>query len=112
MRRGEIWWADFGRPFGSEPGYRRPAVIVQGDPFNKSGIGTILLVPLSKNVDWAGAPGNVLCRPKDTGLRRPSVANVSQLTVADRGRLAERIGSLPGAVMRQVDDGLRLVLCL
>ena len=112
MRRGEIWWADFGRPFGSEPGYRRPAVIVQGDPFNKSGIGTILLVPLSKNVDWAGAPGNVLCRPKDTGLRRPSVANVSQLTVADRGRLAERIGSLPRAVMRQVDDGLRLVLCL
>lgn len=112
MRRGELWWADFGDPFGSEPGHRRPAIIVQADPFNRSRLNTILLVPLTRTIDWAQAPGNVLCRPKYTTLKYPSVANVSQLTVADRRRLIERITSLPNALMRQLDDGIRLVLGL
>ncbi len=110
MRRGEVWWVDFGIPFGSEPGYRRPAVIVQADSLNKSRIGTVLLVPLTRTLDWAAAPGNVLCRAKDTGLRHRSVANVSQLTVTDRRRLQEKAGRLPGAVVAKLEEGLKLVL--
>lgn len=112
MRRGEIWWVDFGEPFGSEPGFRRPALVVQADPFNESLIATVLLVPLTRSVGLASAPGNVLCRPRDSGLRHPSVANVSQVTVADRRRLLERAGALPGRVMTRVDEGLRQVLGL
>jgi mRNA interferase MazF len=110
VRRGEIWWTDFGQPFGSEPGCRRPALIVQADAFNQSLIATVVLVPLTRNVALASAPGNVLCRPRETGLRHPSVANVSQVTVADRRRLVERVGALPARLLTQVDDGLRLVL--
>jgi mRNA interferase MazF len=112
MRRGEVWWVDFGIPFGSEPGYRRPAVVVQADSLNQSRIGTVLLVPLTRTLEWGGAPGNVSCRARDTGLKHRSVANVSQLTVSDRRRLQERAGRLPGAVMRKLDDGLKLVLGL
>lgn len=112
MKRGEIWWVDFGEPFGSEPGYRRPAVVFQADPFNRSHLSTVLLVPLTRTLAWAGSPGNVLCRPRHTGLKHASVANVSQLTVADRRRLVERIGSLSAAVLAQIEDGLRLVLAL
>ncbi len=112
MRRGEIWWVDFGTPFGSEPGYRRPAVVVQTDPFNESLIATVVLVPLTRSVTLASAPGNVLCRPRDTGLRHASVANVSQVTVVDRRRLVERAGAVPGQLMTRVEEGLRLVLGL
>lgn len=112
MRRGEVWWVDFGQPFGSEPGYRRPAVIVQADAFNRSQLGTVLLVPLTRTVEWAKAPGNVLLRPKQTGLEHPSVANVSQVTVSDRRRLLERVGALPGPVLARLDEGLRQVLGL
>lgn len=112
MRRGEIWWVDFGQPFGSEPGFRRPALVVQADPFNESLIATVVLVPLTRNVTLASAPGNVLCRPRDTGLRHPSVANVSQVTVADRKRVVERAGVLPPRLMARVEEGLRLVLGL
>ena len=112
MRRGELWWVDFGQPFGSEPGYRRPALVIQADPFNQSNINTVLLVPLTKTLEWASAPGNVLCRPKETGLKKPSVANVSQLTVADRRRLVEKIGTVPGDLLRQIEDGIKLVLGL
>lgn len=110
MRRGEVWWVDFGQPYGSEPGYRRPALVVQADSFNKSNIGTVLLVPLTRTLEWAGAPGNVLCRAKDTGLKHKSVANLSQLTVADRRRLLEKAGAVTGAVMSRIEDGLKLVL--
>ena len=112
MRRGEVWWTDFGRPFGSEPGYLRPALVMQADSFNKSKLATVLVVPLSRNLELAAAPGNVLCRPRDTGLPKPSVANVSQLTVADRRRLVEKAGSLPGVLLEEVENGLRLVLGL
>jgi mRNA interferase MazF len=112
MRRGDVWWVDFGEPFGSEPGYRRPALVVQIDALNRSTIGTVLLVPLTRTLAWAGAPGNVLCRAKATGLKHASVANVSQLTVADRRRLVEKAGSVPGALLQQIEDGLRLILGL
>ena len=112
VRRGEIWWTDFGQPFGSEPGYRRPALVFQADPFNQSTISTVILIPLTKTLEWARAPGNVLCRPKETGLRKPSVVNVSQLTVVDRRRLVEKVGSLSGRLLKQVEEGVRLVLGL
>ena len=110
--RGEIWWTGFGHPFGSEPGHRRPALVVQADPFNQSTIQTVILVPLTRTVELASAPGNVLCRPRDTGLPKASVVNVSQVTVADKRRLLEKAGTLPGRLMKQVDDGMRLVLGL
>lgn len=112
MLRGEVWWVDFGQPFGSEPGFRRPAVVVQADSFNRSRLGTVLLVPLTRTLEWARAPGNVLLRPRQTGLKHVSVANVSQVTVADRRRLVERIGALPGLAVSRLDDGLRLVMGL
>lgn len=112
MRRGEIWWADFGRPAGSEPGYRRPVLIVQADPFNQSAISTVIVVPLTKNLDLAAAPGNVALSPRHTGLRLRSVADVSQVAVLDRRRLLDKAGALPGSSLAQVEAGLRLVLAL
>ena len=112
MNRGEIWWADFGQPFGSEPGYRRPVIVLQADSFNRSLIQTVIVVPLSTNTALALAPGNVPCRPRETGLKKASVANVSQIAVIDRRRLAERVGALSSRLLAQVEDGIRLVLGL
>lgn len=112
MHRGEVWWVDFGLPFGSEPGYRRPAIVVQADTFNKSRLSTVLLVPLTRTLEWAKAPGNLLLRPKQTGLKHVCVANVSQVTLADRRRLIERVGALPSLALSRLDEGLREVFGL
>ena len=112
MERGEIWWAGLGRPRGSEPGHRRPVLVVQSDDFNRSRLATAVVVAITTNMALAFAPGNVVCRPKSTGLRRPSVINVSQVATVDRRQLTERIGRVPQPTMQQVDDGLRLVLAL
>ena len=112
MNRGEIWWVDFGEPLGSEPGFRRPALILQADSFNRSLVRTVVVVPFSTNAALALAPGNVLCRPRETHLKKPCVANVSQISVVDRSRLVEKVGELSNRLLAQVEDGVRLVLAL
>ncbi len=112
MRRGDIWWANLPAAAGSEPGYRRPVLIVQADDFNRSRIGTVLAVAITSNLRLAAAPGNVLLPRRGSGLTRRSVINISQIVTLDRRFLTERSGRVPGGIMSQVDDGLRLVLSL
>ena len=112
MRRGEIWWTDFGEPRGSAPAYRRPAVVVSSDRFNRSRLRTVVLAAVTSNTDLAAMPGNVALDPADTGLDRPSVINVTQLACVDRDVLDAQIGALPPDRIRALDSGLRLALRL
>lgn len=110
IARGEVWWADLGEPARSEPGYRRPVVVVQGDSFNRSRIATVVCVALTSNLRWADAPGNVVLTAKTTGLPKDSVANVSQIITLDRASLIERVGVLPEAKLELLLFGIDLVL--
>jgi mRNA interferase MazF len=112
IERGQVWWADLGEPAGSEPGYRRPIVIVQSDAFNRSRLRTVIGVGLTTNLRLVEAPGNVLVPARVSGLARDSVANVSQVLTVDRAFLTELAGRLRGQVLRDVEAGLRLVLSL
>lgn len=107
-----MWWADLPEPQGSEPGYRRPLLIVQNDLFNRSRLRTVLAVVLTGNIRLVDAPGNVLVPAKASGLPRDSVANVSQVITIDRDALTDRVGRLPGTIVDQVANGLRLALAL
>ena len=110
IARGEIWWSDLDTPAGSEPGFRRPLLVVQSDAFNRSLIATTVAVVLTTNLRLVDAPGNVLIPSEDSGLPQDSVANVSQIVTIDKARLESRVGKLPSRFMRAVNDGLRLVL--
>ncbi|MDA3937011.1 MAG: type II toxin-antitoxin system PemK/MazF family toxin [Actinomycetota bacterium] len=110
MAQGEIWWADLGEPVGSAPGLRRPVVVVQSDSFNRSRISTIVCVPLTSNLRWADAPGNVALDCAATGLSRESVANVSQVVTLDRASLVDRVGVLPENKLELILFGIDVVL--
>ena len=112
VERGSIWWADLAEPRGSEPGFERPVLIVQADAFNRSRIQTVLAVVLTSNLRLVAAPGNVLIPATASGLPKDSVANVSQVITIDRDYLRDGAGKLETKLIRQVDDGLRLVLSL
>ena len=107
---GEIWWADLPDPVGSEPGFRRPVVVVQGDAFNRSKLQTAVCVPLTSNLAWGDAPGNVVLPARATGLSRDSVANVSQIVTLARSALTERTGRLAPRHLELVLTGIELVL--
>lgn len=112
VERGEIWWVDLGEPRGSAPALRRPVVIVQAGPFNRSRLRTVICVALTTNMRLVGLPGNVLLPASETGLPQDSVVNVTQLTAVDRDYLEGRTGQVPGWLMAEVDRGLRRVLGL
>jgi mRNA interferase MazF len=112
IRRGELWWAFLRDPEGSEPGYRRPVVVVQSNEFNESRISTVVVLSVTSNLRLAAAPGNVVCRRGETGLPKESVINVSQAVTINKNRLTQRIRKLPGPLMKQVESGMRLVLGL
>jgi mRNA interferase MazF len=100
IAQGDIWWADLGEPAGSEPGLRRPVVVVQGDAFNRSAIGTVVCVVLTSKLRWAEAPGNVMLAARNSGLPKDSVANVSTSNCTGRAR---QIGDRSGLV--RADSG-------
>ena len=112
MRRGEIWWASLPALRKSEPGFRRPLLILQCDDFNRSRIQTVVALVISSNLRLAEAPGNVLLTRKESGLPKKSVANVSQVITVDRSCLAGKVKKLGPAKIREIDRGVRLVLGL
>jgi mRNA interferase MazF len=112
MQRGEIWWAELPEPVASEPGYRRPVLIIQSDDFTRSRIQTVIVLVLTTNLRLAGAPGNVLVTTDDTGLPKDSVINVSQIITVDKSFLTERVSLVDDLIMLVVEDGVRTVLAL
>jgi mRNA interferase MazF len=110
VSEGDVLWASLPDPTGSGPGFRRPVVVVQGDAFNTSRLATVVVVPLTSNLRWAAAPGNVHLPAKGAGLPRDSVANVSQIVAVDRGVLTERVGHLSDAELATILAGIDLLL--
>ena len=110
VSQGEVWWADLPTPAGSEPGFHRPVVVVQGDALNRSRIAIVVCVPLTSNLRWADAPGNALLTARSTNLPKDSVANVSQVVALDKTLLTERVGKLSRARVELLLSGIDVVL--
>lgn len=110
VQQGEIWWAELADPTGSGPGFRRPVVVVQGEPLNRSRIATVVCVPLTSKLAWAEAPGNVALSRRETRLPKPSVANPTQITALDRDCLSHRVGRLAPRRLAEILSGIDIVL--
>jgi mRNA interferase MazF len=110
MTRGEIWWAEFGIPYGSEAGFTRPVLKVQDNSFNESRIKTSIVLPLTTNLRLLDAPGNVFISKKESKLTDDSVIIIAQLYAIDRGRLKKKISRVGKEIMEKVEVGMKLVL--
>ena len=110
MIRGEIWWVDLGIPYGSEPGFKRPVVVIQDDSFNRSKIQTVIVASITSNLNISEAPGNVLLEKEESGLSKKGVVNISQISTIDKRRLTEKVCALSQGTMSEIDYGLKLVL--
>jgi mRNA interferase MazF len=110
INQGDVFWVDVGEPSGSEPGFRHPHVVIQNNVFNRSRISTAVVCALTSNLRRAEAPGNVLLENGEANLSKQSVVNVSQIFTVDKRDLEEKIGALSHRRVRQILDGVRLVI--
>lgn len=112
IRRGQVWWVDFGEPKGSKPGYRHPALVLQRDEVNASRINTVVVCVLTSNRWLAKAPGNTLLPKRATGLPQDSIANASQIATVNKADLDSLAGTVPPRLLDRVNEGLRWFLSL
>ena len=112
VKRGEIWWATLDEPIASEPGYRRPVVIVSSNEFNQSRISTVIVAIVTSNLRLADAPGNFSISKKESGLSKESVVNISQVLTLDKSFLSKKSGKLSAKKLLFLNEGLRLVLSI
>jgi len=112
IRRGQVWWVDFGERTGSKPAYRHPALVLQRDEVNASRINTVVVCVLTSNRSLASAPGNTLLPKRATGLPRDSVANASQIATVNSEDLDTLAGTVPARLLNRVNEGLRWFLGL
>ena len=112
IERGSVHWADLGEAVGSRPAKRRPVLVIQSDPYNRSRLATVLVAVFTSNTRLAAAPGNVFLPAASTGLPQDSVVNVTALVTLNKSELTAAVGHVPAALMRSVDSGLRQILGL
>jgi mRNA interferase MazF len=110
MIRGEIWWAQLPPPRGSEPAKRRPVLVIQGDDFNRSAIGTVICAVITSNLDMEKAPANIRLEKADSGLERTSIINFSQIATIDKSFFTKQVAMLPRYILDRVNQSLRQVL--
>ena len=110
ISQGDVFWVNLGAPSGSELGFRRPHVVIQNNLFNQSRISTVVVCALTSNLKRASAPGNVQLFSGEANLPKTSVVNVSQLFTVNKSDLVEKIGALSPSRIRQVLDGIDIVL--
>jgi mRNA interferase MazF len=110
IAQGHVYWANLPEPAGSGPGFRRPVLVVQGDALNRSRLRTVVCVPLTSNLRWGDAPGNVVLPARATGLPKDSVANASQIITLDRTLLTEEVGRLSKRQLELILSGIDIVL--
>ena len=108
--QGDVFWVDLGKPSGARPGYRHPHVVVQNNLFNRSRLNTAVVCALTSNLKRAKAPGNVLLEKGEANLSKQSVVNVTQIFTVDKADLVEKIGSLSRERVKQVLDGILLLI--
>lgn len=104
VAQGQVVWVSFPEPAG-----RRPAVVMQGDAFNASALQTTLVVPLTTNERLAQMPGNVRITSRQSGLKKTSIANVTQLQAVPKASIMASTGHIPPSKMRELWSGINLV---
>jgi len=110
IKQGDIYWVDLGIPEGPEPGCKHPHVVIQNNVFNASKINTVVVCALTTNLKRANAPGNIILKKGEGNLKKDSVVNISQIITADKSDLVEKIGSLSLSKVRQIIEGVKLLI--
>ena len=108
--RGQVWLIDLDPTRGHEQAGTRPALVISVDPFNQTALGLAIVVPITSRAKEF--PLHVRLDPPEGGLQHTSYAKCEDVRSVSREQLSKPLGRVTPAVLRQVEDRLRLVLGL
>ena len=108
-RFGDIFDADLNPIFGAEIGKRRPVLVVSNNVNNEFS-STVTILPITSKTPQKAYPFEVLAAKGIGGLTENSRIKANQIRTIDKKRLAGYRGSLPDALLDQVETALRVHL--
>jgi len=110
VSRGDVWLVRLDPVRGHEQGGTRPALVVSADLLNRGAAGLAIVVPLTTRD--RGINLHVRLEPPEGGLAQPSFAKCEDVRSISAERLVKPLGAVGRATMAQVEDRLRILLCL
>jgi mRNA interferase MazF len=110
-KRSEIYIANLDPVIGSEQGSRRPVLIIQNDVGNHYSPTTIIAA-ISSQLSSKIYPTEVRVKAGTGGLTMDSTVLLSQIKTIDKSRLESRIGELNSAMMKKVEEAIKISLGL
>ena len=110
IRNGSIYWVDFSPAKGSEPKGRRPGLVIQNNVLNDSKLNTVVMVAITTTLKFGDLPGNVILRKGEANLPKKCVVNVTQIKSVDKKSIKEEIGTLSAQRIKEVQEGIKLVM--
>jgi mRNA interferase MazF len=102
LKRGEIWWADLGVYRTQEQTGRRPVILWQSDTLTRL-LQSVLVVPLTTNLDRAKLAGTALIAASEEGLPAQSVALAFQMRAIPKTSLKSKVRSLTVDELAELD---------
>lgn len=111
IKRGDIYYADLRPVVGSEQGGVRPVLIIQNDAGNKHSP-TVICAAITSKMNKAKLPTHVELSSMDYSISRDSVILLEQVRTIDKRRLKEKVCHLDEAVLRKVNQALRVSFSL
>jgi mRNA interferase MazF len=106
MKRGEVWWIDFGGTSGGEIRARRPAVIVSNNAANEY-LNRVQVIPLTSNV------GRLYPSEAYVTFRgRKNKAMADQLATVAKHRLNKKAGTIRSPEMQAIGRAIAVQLDL
>ena len=111
VKRGDLYSTDLSPVVDSEQGGVRPVIVVQNDVGNKYSP-TIIVAPVTSQMNKAKLPTHVKLKGNKYGLPKNSVALMEQLRTIDKKRLREKIGTFSVDIMNKIDEAMTISLAL
>lgn len=109
LRRGHLYVVDFNPRVRTKPGKIRPAVVVQHDVLNEAGYPSTIVLPTTTRVVDTDTPLRVRLPAGTADLDRDSDVLVAQVIAVANESFRKELGTLPAALLEDLDRKLRIV---
>lgn len=111
IKRGDIFYYDFGDNPGSIQCGRRPVMVVQADEFNQNAP-TVIVAAITTVIKKQYMPSHIIL-PDDTGLDQPSMVMLEQVRAVNKDDLLRYVGRLQNeAAWKSVNNALKIAFGL
>ena len=112
IKRAHLYVVDFNPRIKTKPGKLRPALVLQSDLVNEAGYPSTIVIPTTTRlVENAGILRFRLTKGL-AGVARDSDLLLGQVIAVANESFREEIGSLPNAIMEELENRMRIILSL